>query len=106
MLTGVLAAICLKMGGRCCQCANSNRLSSSEYLVKLSLSSLEHALLASYLPFQLLHTHQLPLCFLFSTLFASISAPCMHATSDCAAIQLEHKQHIVQGHTTTCGRLA
>lgn len=93
MLTGVLAAICLRMGGRYCQCADSDRLSSSEYLVKLSLSSLEHALLASHLPFQLLHTHQLTLCFLFNTLYTRISASCTHAMSRRAAIQLEHQRH-------------
>ena len=93
MLTGVLGAICQNTVGSTVSLSCLKQAESSEYLVELSLSSLEHALLASHLPLQLLHTHQLPLCFLLSTLFTSSSASHTHAMSGCAASQLEHQQN-------------
>ena len=79
MVTGVLGAICQNTVGSTVSLSCLKQAESSEYLVELSLSSLEHALLASHLPLQLLHTHQLPLCFLLSTLFTSSSASHTHA---------------------------
>ena len=72
---------------------------SSEYLVELSLSSLEHALLASHLPLQLLHTHQLPLCFLLSTLLTGSSASGTH--TQCQDVQ---QANLSTNKTTHCAR--